>query len=128
MTDKNRVDYATFNCSSPLRARGRASERALRVPPRSADTSNRVKVTFARLRVAEEAISLSRTLSRSRLAHQIHGEFEGFDTRSHDTWDHRILHVLDLDCDYATRLLLAVRFERRVRYRKHSYESLHGIR
>ncbi|XP_076634541.1 ionotropic receptor 75a-like [Colletes latitarsis] len=44
-------------------------------------------------------------MSRSRLTHEIHRDFEGFVERTHDMWDHQILYVVDLDCDYAVQLL-----------------------
>ncbi|XP_053981714.1 probable glutamate receptor isoform X1 [Hylaeus volcanicus] len=56
----------------------------------------------------DETISLSRMMSRSRLTHEIHRDFEGFVGRTHDTWDHRILYMLDLDCDYAIPILRTV--------------------
>ncbi|XP_076244128.1 ionotropic receptor 75a-like [Calliopsis andreniformis] len=55
----------------------------------------------------EEAIDLSKDLSRRQLAHTISRDFEGFISQPHDNWDHRILYALDLDCDYATQVLLA---------------------
>ncbi|XP_076670960.1 ionotropic receptor 75a-like [Andrena cerasifolii] len=55
----------------------------------------------------EEAVSLSRAMSRSLLAHEIHQDFDGFDERVRHTVDHRVLYVLDLDCEYAIRLLRA---------------------
>lgn len=49
-------------------------------------------------------------MSRKGLVHDIHREFQGFELRTrHDGWDHRILYVVDLDCDYAIPLLRAVR-------------------
>ncbi|XP_050580162.1 uncharacterized protein LOC126917392 isoform X2 [Bombus affinis] len=54
------------------------------------------------------AIELSRRMSRKGLVHDIHREFQGFELRTrHDGWDHRILYVVDLDCDYAIPLLRA---------------------
>ncbi|XP_024223520.1 uncharacterized protein LOC105680798 isoform X3 [Bombus impatiens] len=54
------------------------------------------------------AIELSRRMSRKGLAHDIHGESQGFELRTrHDGWEHRILYVVDLDCDYAIPLLRA---------------------
>lgn len=47
-------------------------------------------------------------MSRSGLVHEIRAEFEGLESRS-DLSDHRVLYVLDLDCDYAVPLLRAVR-------------------
>lgn len=52
-------------------------------------------------------------MSRKGLAHDIHGESQGFELRTrHDGWEHRILYVVDLDCDYAIPLLRAVRSKR----------------
>ena len=65
-------------------------------------------------RSVDETIRLSRLMSRSGLAHEIHAEglegLEGLEARTgRDFWDHRVLYVLDLDCDYAVPLLRAVR-------------------
>ncbi|KAK9297429.1 hypothetical protein QLX08_008858 [Tetragonisca angustula] len=47
-------------------------------------------------------------MSRSGLAHEIRAELGGLEVRTgRDLWDHRVLHVLDLDCDYAVPLLRA---------------------
>ncbi|XP_043514657.1 glutamate receptor 1-like [Frieseomelitta varia] len=56
----------------------------------------------------DETIRLSRVMSRSGLAHEIRAELEGLEVRTdRDLWDHRVLYVLDLDCDYAVPLLRA---------------------
>ncbi|CAL7941618.1 unnamed protein product [Xylocopa violacea] len=55
----------------------------------------------------DDAIDLSKLMSKRGLSHEIHTELEEFEGRSHDTWEHRILYVLDLDCDYAVPLLQA---------------------
>ncbi|KOX79272.1 Glutamate receptor U1 [Melipona quadrifasciata] len=51
----------------------------------------------------DETIRLSRLMSRSGLAHEIRAEVR----TDRDLWDHRALHVLDLDCDHAVPLLRA---------------------
>ncbi|XP_043594833.1 glutamate receptor ionotropic, delta-1-like isoform X2 [Bombus pyrosoma] len=68
-----------------------------------------VRVSAHLCRVDQDgAIELSRRMSRKGLAHDIHREFEGFELRTHrDSWEHRILYVVDLDCDYAIPLLRA---------------------
>ncbi|XP_017762294.1 PREDICTED: uncharacterized protein LOC108552321 [Eufriesea mexicana] len=57
----------------------------------------------------EHAVRLSTAMSRKGLAHEIHHRLEQFQGRTHDTWEHRVLYVLDLDCDYAIPLLRTVR-------------------
>ncbi|XP_048266083.1 uncharacterized protein LOC100646629 isoform X1 [Bombus terrestris] len=68
-----------------------------------------VRVSAHLCRVDQDgAIELSRRMSRKGLVHDIHREFQGFELRTrHDGWDHRILYVVDLDCDYAIPLLRA---------------------
>ncbi|XP_076222964.1 glutamate receptor U1-like isoform X2 [Nomia melanderi] len=54
----------------------------------------------------EDAASLSRELSGSGLMHEIHRSSKGFE-RLRDPEDHRVLWVLDLECDYAIPMLRA---------------------
>ncbi|CAK9828789.1 Ionotropic receptor 75a [Anthophora retusa] len=53
----------------------------------------------------DDVVELSRRMSRKGLQHEIHQDLEEFATRTHDTWEHKTLYVLDLDCDYAFSLL-----------------------
>ncbi|CAD1476149.1 unnamed protein product [Heterotrigona itama] len=56
----------------------------------------------------DETIRLSRLMSRRGLAHEVHADLQGLEARTdRDLWDHRVLYVLDLDCDYAVPLLRA---------------------
>ncbi|KAF3425584.1 hypothetical protein E2986_03534 [Frieseomelitta varia] len=83
------------------------------------DQGEKIAARFAYLKIkeriksdgsADETIRLSRVMSRSGLAHEIRAELEGLEVRTdRDLWDHRVLYVLDLDCDYAVPLLRAVR-------------------
>ncbi|XP_076648796.1 putative glutamate receptor [Halictus rubicundus] len=55
----------------------------------------------------EDAIELSREMSTAGLIHEIYRDSDGYNGRLRDPENHRMLRVLDLDCDYAIPMLLS---------------------
>ncbi|XP_072743848.1 uncharacterized protein [Anoplolepis gracilipes] len=53
----------------------------------------------------DNTIKLSRKLSNLYLMHGIHNDIPDFDPRIYNDLEHENLYVLDLDCNYATKML-----------------------